>query len=289
MNVFLCKPHGYCSGVVRAIALVKAVRAKHLKGDVFVLGSIVHNEDVIEELAALGITTLRDKSKTPSEILEGLPKGSVVVFTAHDHDISLDKIAKDKKLITYDATCPMVASNHRLITEELKNNHQVIYIGKNNHPEAMAALSLGKDVFLVENSANLPSLKLSDSSPLIINQTTLSHIELGQLHQDLQKLIPGARIADELCNATRLRQKAVMDLPSQTELVYVIGGAYSSNTASLAKIAQQKLPHARIIRLLNEKEINKKDLLGLNYVAVVSGASTPLETTNRVVDLLKKL
>lgn len=289
MNVFVSNPHGYCSGVIRAIELVKSVRAKHREGDVFILGSIVHNEDVIKELRALGITTLRDQTKTPEELLKAIPDYSVLVFTAHGHDVNLEIIAKKKKLITYDATCPMVTNNHHLIRNELSKGHQVIYIGKKHHPEADAALSLGKNVFLLEEIADLAKVHLSDESPLIINQTTLSHLELNDLHGKLQKRLPQARLADEICSATRLRQNAVMALPLKTQLVYVIGGENSSNTASLAKIAQQHLPHAHVIRILNETEIKEKDLIGLNHVAVVSGASTPLTTTNRVVELLKRL
>lgn len=289
MNVFVSKPYGYCSGVVRAIELVKRVHRQHANRDVFVLGSIVHNEDVIRELTMLGITTLRDNSKTPEEMLLNVSDNAIVVFTAHGHDQKLEKIAKDKHITFYDATCPMVTTNHQIISDELNNGHQVIYIGKKNHPEAMAALSLGSNVFLIEKSDDLNMQEITDPSPLIINQTTLSHLELGRVHQSIMAFIPKARLADEICNATLLRQKAVMELPLETELVYVIGGAKSSNTASLAQIAHQQLPQARIIRILNEQEINKKDLLGLNYVAVVSGASTPLDTTNRVVKILNEL
>ncbi|NMV82236.1 MAG: 4-hydroxy-3-methylbut-2-enyl diphosphate reductase [Erysipelotrichia bacterium] len=289
MNVFVANPHGYCTGVVRAIELVKRVRESHQTGDVFVLGSIVHNEDVINELTMLGITTLRDKSKTPSQILRELPERSIIVFTAHGHDTALEQIVKEKMMIAYDATCPMVNTNHHIIKNELKNSHQVIYIGKKNHPEAMAAASISNDVILIEKIENLDLDIIQDSSPLVINQTTLSHLELRALHETIVKLIPRARLADEICSATLLRQNAVLKLPRETQLVYVVGGENSSNTASLVKIASKHLPFARIIRILNEREINKKDLIGLEYVAVVSGASTPLETTNRVVELLKKL
>ncbi|MFA5421576.1 MAG: 4-hydroxy-3-methylbut-2-enyl diphosphate reductase [Bacilli bacterium] len=289
MNVFASNPHGYCTGVIRAIELVKEVRRKHRDGDVFVLGSIVHNEDVIQELAALGITTVRENNKSLEELLRSLPDRSVVVFTAHGHDIRLEAIARAKGMISYDATCPMVTANHRIIQDEIKRGHQVIYIGKKNHPEALAATSLSNRVFLIEKYGDFARLSLTDESPLIINQTTLSHLELAKLHQSILDLIPKSRIADEICDATRLRQKAVLNLPRETELVYVIGGANSSNTASLAEIAVQRLPEARIIRILNECDVDKKDLIGLNYVAVVSGASTPLETTNRVIALLKKL
>ena len=289
MNVFVANPHGYCTGVVRAIELVKRVRESHQSGDVFVLGSIVHNEDVINELTKLGITTLRDKSKTPSQILRELPEHSIIVFTAHGHDKALEQIVKEKMMIAYDATCPMVTTNHHIIKKELKNGHQVIYIGKKNHPEALAAASIGEAVILIEKIDDLHLEAIKDKSPLVINQTTLSHLELKTIHDAIVKLIPDARLADEICSATILRQNAVLKLPNETQLVYVVGGENSSNTASLAKIASKHLPFAKVIRILNEKEINKKDLIGLDYVAVVSGASTPLETTNRVVELLKKL
>lgn len=289
MNVFVARPHGYCSGVIRAINLVKEVRKKHQDGPVFVLGSIVHNEDVIHELTALGITTVRDEHKTPSQLLNELPDRAIVIFTAHGHEINLDEIAQKKAMIVYDATCPMVMINHQIIQDELNNNHQIIYVGKRNHPEANAAKSLGENVLLIENIKDFTLLEVTDKSPLVINQTTLSQIELVNLHVAIMKRFPEARIANEICNATRLRQKAVIELPKETQLIYVIGGANSSNTASLADVARKNNPNARVVRILNEKEINKKDLIGLNYVAVVSGASTPLETTKRVVELLKKL
>lgn len=283
MNVFVARPHGYCSGVIRAINLAKEVRSRHRDCPVFVLGSIVHNEDVIQELEDLGITTVRDIQKRPAQLLEELPNRSVVIFTAHGHEVSLDDIAKRKEMIVYDATCPMVTTNHRIILNELKNGHQVIYIGKKNHPEANAAASLGDDVFLIEDEKDFLLLKIADKSPLVINQTTLSQIELANIHDLIMHKMPAARIADEICNATRMRQKAVLDLDVNTELVYIIGGDNSSNTASLAEMARKRLPHARVIRILNEREIDEKELDGINTVAVVSGASTPLETTNRVV------
>lgn len=288
MNVFVARPHGYCSGVIRAINLAKEAWSRHRDCPVFVLGSIVHNEDVIQELHDLGITTVRDAHKTPAELLEELPNRSVVVFTAHGHEVVLDAIAARKEMIVYDATCPMVTANHRIIQEELKNGHQVIYIGKKNHPEANAAKSLG-DVMLIEDEVDLNLLQLVDKSPLVINQTTLSQIELGNLHDKIKRRWPYARIADEICNATRLRQKAVLNLSLETELVYVIGGVNSSNTASLAAMARKRLPNARVIRILNDREIDINDLRGINNVAVVSGASTPLETTNRVVEKLNRL
>ena len=288
MNIFISRPHGYCSGVIRAINLVKKARQKHVGVPVFVLGSIVHNEDVIKELFSFGITTVRDLKKSPAQLLKELPDQAVVVFTAHGHEVSLDEIARQKKMVVYDATCPMVTTNHRIIQNELNNDHQVIYIGKKNHPEANAAKSLGDNVFLIENNEDVNLLELVDKSPLVINQTTLSQMELAALNMAIIKKFSEARIADEICNATRLRQQAVLALPKETELVYVIGGVNSSNTASLADMARKTLPQTRVIRILNADEINKKDLDGLNYVAVVSGASTPLETTNRVVEELKR-
>ena len=84
MNIFISRPHGYCSGVIRAINLVKEARQKHVGVPVFVLGSIVHNEDVIKELFSFGITTVRDLKKSPAQLLKELPDQAVVVFVGED-------------------------------------------------------------------------------------------------------------------------------------------------------------------------------------------------------------
>ena len=289
MNVFVSRPSGYCAAVIRAIELVKDVRQKHKEGPVFVLGSIVHNEDVINELTSLGITTIRDDKKSQNELLASLPDEAVVVFTAHGHAKELDAMAKKKMMTVYDATCPMVNLNHKIVKSEVENNHQIIYIGKKNHPEATAALSLSKNVFLLDDIDNFSFELITDKSPLVINQTTLSHLELKKMHSEIKARISGSRFADEICSATRFRQKAVLELPSGTQLIYVIGGEYSSNTQSLVEIARGHYPKARVVKILNESFINKKDLTGLDYVAIVSSASTPLATTQRVAELLKAL
>jgi len=289
MNVSVSNPHGYCTGVIRAIELVKKAREQHPSGDIFVLGSIVHNEDVIDSLSDIGIVTVRDSNKTQADLLHSLPDASIVVFTAHGHDRHLDALAKEKGMIIYDATCPMVEDNHRIIQNEIRLNHQVIYIGKRLHPEAIAALSFSPQVFLLERVADFPFGSIIDPSPLVINQTTLSLAKLHAIHDEILARIPMARIADEICDATRLRQKGVTNLPMETELIYVVGGENSSNTQSLFDIAREHFPSAKVMKILNELDIDKNDLIGLDHISVVSGASTPLETTNRVVEMLKSI
>lgn len=287
MNVFISPQIGYCHGVVRAIELVKKVALDNPTKQVYVLGRIVHNEDVINELNKLNIITLVDERLTKEELLNSLPKGSILIFTAHGHPKSYEEILKKKQIVYYDAVCPMVLSTHHLINKELKNGHQVIYLGKKNHPEALAALSLSNDVFLIETIEDLKSEQIIDQSPYIINQTTLSMLDLEQLHIELLKYFPKARLANEICNATRLRQESVYTFPNHLKLVYVVGDQKSSNTNSLVKIVRNHLPKAQVKRILNVKEINNDHLKGIKDVGVISGASTPIEKVNEVISYLE--
>lgn len=286
MNVFISKPLGYCHGVVRAIELVKKIAFEHPKRQVYVLGRIVHNQDVINELDELGIITLESNHLSKEQLIENLPSDAILIFTAHGHPRQFEEIAKRKNLTIYDAACPMVLSTHHLIKRELKNNHQIIYIGKHFHPEAEAALSLNKNVFLIEEFSDLETLNITDESPYIINQTTLSYLELNLLHEKLKKVFPKARFANEICNATRLRQEGVFTLPSYLKLVYVVGDQKSSNTNSLVKVAKSYLKEAKVLRILNVKEINPTHLKGLKDVGVISSASTPLEVVQEVINFL---
>ena len=163
MEVEILSPQGYCAGVTNAINMAKQAKKENLDKDVFVLGMLVHNKQVIDELSKDNITTIYDKNKSYNELIELIPNNSVIVFTAHGHDENLDKIAKEKNLIIYDATCSKVKRNLNRIKEAISQGRDVIYIGEKNHPESLAALSISNRVSLYDSNLNLsnnPNLKI---------------------------------------------------------------------------------------------------------------------------------
>lgn len=289
MKVTLLKPEGYCAGVTNAISIAYEAKRNNIDKEVYILGMLVHNETVIKELSENGITTLYRDKISEENILYNLKEGSVVIFSAHGHRKELDKIAEEKHFIVYDATCPKVMKNLAIIDKEISQGHDVIYIGHKDHPEALAALSHGDKVYFydIKNEFNYKQVK--DKSPLVINQTTLNTKELKDIYIDIIVNKPKARILDEICAATRLRQEAVINIPNDTNLILIIGDKKSSNTNRLLEIA--KTFHSNIPSYLisNVDELKEIEIDHESNIAIASGASTPKKEIDSVVSYLSNL
>ena len=279
MKVEILNPKAYCAGVSNAIAIAHRAKKENPDKEVYVLGMLVHNNFVVSHLASVGIKTSFD--------IHYIPDGSVIVFTAHGHKEELDDIAKSKNLIVYDSVCPKVLHNINLIKENLKQGHQIIYIGQEGHPEAEACLSLSKKVILFHKNILKNYQSISDESPLIINQTTLNILDIKGIHNDLLNVFPKARIADEICPSTRLRQEAIQNLSKDVDLIIVVGDVNSSNTRRLLEIAKQTHPSTASVMISEAKELDEELLKNKNHIVISSGASTPNEIIDEVYELVK--
>lgn len=287
MLVTILKPQGYCSGVKKAIDLALEVKANNLDKEVYILGMLVHNDQVINFLTQKNIHTIISENKI--EAINSLNKGDILIFTAHGHELFLDDLAKRKGLIVYDAICPKVRQNLTFINEEINNGHQVIYIGKKGHPEAKSALSVSQDVFLFNKDDEFIYTNIKDESPLVINQTTLNILELKEIHQDIIKHIPQARFKDEICFTTRQRQQAIKELPNDVDALLIVGDKRSSNTLKLYEIAKKCHPNLYIKHVQNFDEININELKNKNHVAIGSGASTPSDMIDKLAEILRNI
>lgn len=289
MNVTILEPQGYCAGVTNAINI--ALKAKKVNKDknVYILGMLVHNQKVINELTELGITTLYRDNKLDEELLYSLQDESIVVFSAHGHKKNLDDIANSKRFKVYDATCPKVQNNLRIIENDIKNNHKVIYIGHKNHPEALAALSISENVVFYDIKGEFNYKQVKDKSPLVINQTTLNTKELKEIYIDIIVHLPKARIMDEICPATRLRQEALVNINKDVDLILVIGDKNSSNTNRLIEIAKSNHPTIDSYLISDLEELKDIDINKKKHVAIASGASTPKKEIDKIKEYLLSL
>jgi len=279
MEVELVNPQGYCAGVLNAINIALKARKDNPSRNVFVLGMLVHNKLVIDELNAKGITTLPDSDCIP----ESIKQEDILIFTAHGHNESLDQEAKRRGLIIYDCTCPIVSKNTSLIKEEINKGHEVIYIGQKNHKETKASLSISSSVKLFDINDTINFKDVKDVSPLVVNQTTLNFLSLENIHKQIKLNIPQARIQNEICAATRLRQEAVLKINPSCDLIIIVGDKLSSNSNKLFEIACSTFKNKKIYMVENLQEIKAINLTGNKKATICSGASTPM----RVVDEIK--
>ncbi|XFA99239.1 4-hydroxy-3-methylbut-2-enyl diphosphate reductase [Candidatus Izemoplasma sp. B36] len=284
MKVISITPRGYCKGVVKAINAVKnAHKDPNVLKPIYVLGYIVHNKFVISELEKLGIITLDDTTHTRLELVDSITTGTVVLSAHGTNPLVKEKLIQ-KNIPFIDATCEDVEKTFDLIKTYSKKGYFVFYIGKRNHPEANAAISLTKDIRLIENRKDIP---LNIDKPIFVtNQTTFSFIEIESIIDEIISIYPNTFISEEICSATRLRQKAILDNNKNVDLCYIVGDSRSNNTKNLALISRN-LTHTKTLLIESVNDINEIDLLNVSKVSVSSGASTPTYLTNEVINYLK--
>lgn len=286
MKITILKPTGYCFGVMEAIKTAKRAKKEHPDRDVFIIGMLVHNEDVINELTNLGITTLYKKGKSYKELVSEVEDDSIVVFSAHGHDKEMDEIAKNKNLIVYDAICPRVKANLDLIQNELAQNKTVIYIGQEKHPETIGALSISKDIILYDEKLLNNNQISTNADIFVINQTTLNYLDLSETFDKLRAKFPNISILGEVCSAARLRQQSIVNLDPEIDVLLVVGSTHSSNTKKLLEVAKSTHPTLSSHLVFGVEDVKKLNFQNKNRIAIASGASTPLEAIDAVYNYL---
>ena len=286
MNVKRVVPSGFCKGVVSAVNLAKKTRISNPDTPIYILGNIVHNSYVTEELTKLGIVTLDDSKCSRYELLDQIDSG-IVILTAHGTADAVKNKALKKGLTVVDGTCKDVLKTKDIIVQYLDSDYDVIYFGKKNHPEANAILSLSTRIHLVSGKEDIEQLNITNQKIIITNQTTMSFLELEKMIELIKVRYPNAEAVKEICTATSMRQKAILEL-KDCEVLYVVGDIKSNNTTRLFEIARNR--GIKKVYMINDvKDIKKEDVKGHDCVHGTAGASTPPELINEIIDYLKTL
>ncbi len=287
MEVYVVQPFGYCKGVQQAIVLAERAKQENPKIPVYLLGMLVHNEETIEELSRQGILFLDEKDGPLEELIQRIPDGSAIVFSAHGHAESLDEIAKEKHLRIYDATCSFVKENLSEAREAGKSS-PIIYLGVNGHLESQAFQANYPGCFFYDVGSGEGDWEdVRAAAPHLISQTTLSDSEIAAAHAKLKERYPDLMIGKERCRSTSLRQDAIRKLPKDIDLVIVLGSSRSNNSRKLFEIAQEE--GRKAVLALGLEEIRKIDLSNAKKVALASGASTSPSTFKACHEYLKRL
>lgn len=284
MKTVKITPRGYCHGVVNAINTITKLDRLSMKKPVYILGMLVHNKKVIEQFDDLDIITLHDPTKTRLELLDQIEEGTVI-FTAHGISPKVKGKALDKGLDIIDTSCNDVLKSQKVVMGYIEKGYKVIYVGKVGHPESEAACDISENVFLIEKESDLDKLNLSGNIALT-NQTTMSMYDVFKISEKAKKIYPELEYIDEICNATRIRQEAVIN-QEQVDHLFVVGDKLSNNSRRLVQVSKEQ---ANIDATLIEgvEDIDVDLLKTYNSVAVSSGASTPTRVTREVIEFLEK-
>jgi len=282
MKIILAKPRGFCAGVERAIRCVE--RVLELYGPpVYVLNAIVHNGHVVQSLREKGAVFVRR--------LHEVPLGGYVLFSAHGVGPDRWDEARERGLKVIDATCPLVEKVHREAKRFASEDYTVVLIGEKGHDEVVGTSGWAPDnIQVVLSEAEAESVAAKDPDRVAyLTQTTLSVDDCGRVVAALTKRFPKLTgpAAQDICYATRNRQRAVNDLAPEADLVLVVGDPESANSKRLAEICRKGGKASHLIS--SAAMIQDTWLDGVNTLVVTSGASVPEVLVQGVIEHLTRL
>jgi len=283
LTVLLASPRGFCAGVDRAIQIVEACLAKYGR-PVFVRHEIVHNRFVVESLEAKGAVFVDE--------LDQVPDGAPVVFSAHGVPKAVPAEADRRKLVSVDATCPLVTKVHNEAERQHRGGRHVILIGHAGHPEVIGTLGQLPEgaMTLVQTVADAERVVVPTPERLAYTtQTTLSVDETAAVIETLRRRFPaivGPR-REDICYATTNRQAAIKAIAPQADAVLVIGAPNSSNSRRLVEVAETA--GCRKARLLQRaSELDWSWLEGVDRLGISAGASAPELLVEELIEALRR-
>lgn len=287
MDVIKITPRGYCHGVVDAVQRVRQVAADPtVPRPIYILGQIVHNHHLVEELERLGVVSLDGESRLA--LLDRIEPPGTVIFTAHGVSPQVRLAAREKGFHVVDATCPDVTRTHDLLRELVAQGYEIFYIGKKGHPEPEGALGVAPDhIHLVEREADIDAVTPRSDKVAVTNQTTMSIWDTRHLVKAIQARYPQAQVFNEICLATQTRQEAVAKQAPAADLVIVVGDRRSNNSNRLVQVARDIAGRPAYL-VDSVDDIDPRWLAGCRRVAVTSGASTPTQVTRAVIHFLEQ-
>ncbi len=284
MKITKIFPRGYCYGVVRAIMMAKKVAKNHKddKRTIYMIGMLVHNIHIVNEIRELGIILIDDRYESRLNLVKKFdPKKSILIFTAHGTPKNVIKYVEDNNFTYYDTVCPEVVKSFDLVEEKIKDGFQVIFLGVKNHPETLAMQEIDNNkVKIITEIDQL--LKLDNSlKTAVLNQTTLSSIDLKVFYNKIEETFKNVEMHNDLCKATIDRQRPLFELDPTIELVIVCGDQKSNNSNALMNIVKNQGVESILV---NDPDLITYDLIKKkHHIAITAGASTPTYITNKVI------
>jgi 4-hydroxy-3-methylbut-2-enyl diphosphate reductase len=266
--------------VVRAIDAVEKALVRY-GAPVYVRHEIVHNKYVVESLRRKGAIFVHELDEVPDT-------GAPVIFSAHGVAKSVPAEAVSRRLLTIDATCPLVTKVHREAEIHYRRGRHVILIGHAGHPEVVGTMGqLPKgSITLVESLDDVARIAPADSSNLAyVTQTTLSVDDTREIAEALTRRFPEivAPHKEDICYATTNRQEAVKHVAPQVDAMIVVGSQNSSNSQRLREVAERAgCPLARLV--LRAGDLDWSEFAAIRRLGVTAGASAPEVLVEEILD-----
>ncbi|MDG1882542.1 MAG: 4-hydroxy-3-methylbut-2-enyl diphosphate reductase [Alphaproteobacteria bacterium] len=287
INLYLASPRGFCAGVDRAVKIVEET-IKKFGSPVYVRHEIVHNKDVVNSLAKIGAVFVEEVNEAPVD--------RPIIFSAHGVAKSVINEANQRKMISIDATCPLVTKVHNETVRHYNLGRHILLVGHKNHPEVTGTMGQVPKEFvtLIETEADALNVEVSETNKIAYaTQTTLSLDDTAAILKILKLRFPDIKgpNSEDICYATTNRQTAVKSMAKLCDIILVIGAKNSSNSLRLVEVA---IAHGvKVAKLIPDIEtleefLNTFEAHTTPNIGLTAGASAPETLVQVLISKLKK-
>ncbi|MEG0779527.1 MAG: 4-hydroxy-3-methylbut-2-enyl diphosphate reductase, partial [Oscillospiraceae bacterium] len=268
MQVILAESAGFCYGVERAVQLAKDTAAA--QGSCSMLGDIIHNTHVVEELERLGV----HKVDSPAD----LHAGDTVLIRSHGEPKSVLDDLTARGVVCVNATCPNVMRIQALVAEAESQGRRPVIIGEPHHPEVIGVASRCRAPLLFDGPEAVERWLAEDAAhgeiPLtVVVQTTCIRALYECSVKNLKKECTNVKIFDTICTATHKRQTEAAEIAARADVMVVVGDRKSANTKHLTEICNERCP--RVFQIEKANELSPDFFNGCSVAGLTAGASTP--------------
>jgi len=278
VEIVVARYAGYCYGVERALRITEEA-LEGAEGPVASLGPIIHNPSVVGQLEERGVQVVDDAREAAA--------GTLIVRT-HGVPPEVVEGARARDINLVDATCPFVAVAQRKAASLREAGYAVVILGERDHPEVAGLEGFaGEGAVVVEDAAGLPLAQLRGKRVGVVVQTTQTRANLASVAAALAPVARELLVFNTICDATEKRQSAACELAAEVDVVVVVGGRNSANTARLAQLC--RAIESRTHHIESAAELEPAWFAGARRIGVTAGASTPDEEIEATVAALQAL
>lgn len=274
MKIFVAKDAGYCFGVRDAVNLAYDTADKH--GEVYMLGTVVHNERVVANLEKVGTKVV--------DSLDDIPKDKPVLFRAHGTPPNIWEEAKRKNLNLIDATCPLVVDIHHEIKKLEEEGRKTIIIGDHGHDEVSAIAAQVSSPIIISNISEANNLRKMKKAG-VVSQSTQMIENVNEILNILSEKIYDLRFVNTICYPTRRNHEQIKKLADTCDLMVVIGSYTSANSKRLTQLSLARNKNS--FQVTCADELKKSWFSNIGSVGISAGASTPDDLIADVISKVK--
>lgn len=277
MRLLVAKYLGFCTGVNRAYRL--AVQTAKKGSPVYMLGYLVHNQKVIDELKEKGIQTVKTLDEIPKDAT------GYLIISAHGVSPQVYEKASRTGLKIIDTTCPWVKKPQTLAKNLIGEGYHVVIVGDKNHAEVLGILGwTGGKAQVIEDIKDVKKIKFHEKIGTVA-QTTQSSKHFEDIVNALAEKTNELKVCSTICEATSRMQRSAIDVARRSEVMLVIGDRKSANTRRLKELCEET--GALTYQIESAEDLNLNLLKGFDTIGLTAGASTPAYIIDGVIQKLK--